>query len=89
MPAGALTTNYFYRAGRDLNSAPSAWLCSDHYPAHNDGANVLYTDGAVRRLPAPAWYAAGFRDASDVHGAQLRTPDAEPLPAPGGGGVTP
>ncbi len=86
VPAGVLTTNYFYRAGRDLNLAPSVWLCSDHYPAHNDGANVLYTDGAVRRIPATAWYAAGFRDASDLHGAHLWTPEAQPPPAPGGGG---
>ena len=89
VPADVLTTNYFYRAGRDLNLAPSAWVCSDHSPVHNEGANVLYTDGAVRRVPATAWYAAGFRAASDVYGAHLWTPQAEPLPAPGGGGWMP
>ena len=62
---GLLTTCYFYHAGRDLHAAPSAWVCSDHSPLHNARANVLFTDGAIKRLPAAQWFAMGFQTAEN------------------------
>lgn len=85
-----LGTCYFYRAGRDLLGHRSLWMCSDHTTAHNDSANVLYTDGAIKRLVAARWRAAGFRSAGDVAGAFQSPPEPAPgMPGPGGPGGAP
>lgn len=88
-----VTTSYFYRAGRSLDAAPAKWLCSDHDPLHNERANVLFTDGAVKRVHNDWWAEMGFRPAAELmvrHGGPP-PPDfpfdfeLPPPPPPGGG----
>lgn len=92
-----LTTSYFYRAGRSLDAAPARWLCSDHDAHHNEHANVLFTDGAVKRVHKDRWAEMGFRPAAELmvrHGwgppagpmmGPPGAPPGGPPPAPGGG----
>ncbi|MGC9320434.1 MAG: hypothetical protein ACP5KN_20540, partial [Armatimonadota bacterium] len=65
-PEGTLVTNYYYRAGRRHNGLPPAVLVADHEPAHNDRANVLMSDGAIRSLPEPRWRQMGFRTPDEI-----------------------
>ena len=90
----ALTTSYFYRAGRSLDAAPARWLCSDHDAHHTERANVLFTDGAVKRVHKDRWAEMGFRPAAELmarYGWEPPAPSwhlppgAPPSPAPGGG----
>jgi len=85
-----LMTGYFYHAGRDLAAAPSQWMCSDHSPAHNNGANVLFTDGAIKRIPANAWAGMGLKPAETLMSkwGWPSAPDNMGGP-PGGGGMAP
>jgi prepilin-type N-terminal cleavage/methylation domain-containing protein/prepilin-type processing-associated H-X9-DG protein len=65
-PQGGPTTNYYYRAGHTRDEAPSAPIVSEHEVAHQDRANVLYSDGHVRRLREADWRALGFTPLRDL-----------------------
>jgi hypothetical protein len=78
-------TSYFYHAAQDLNAAPSQWLCSDQSPQHNSGANVLLTDGAIKRIPAAEWFGMGFKTAQKL--MEEWAPKEQPGPLGGWGGL--
>lgn len=80
-----LMTGYFYRAGRDLNSAPAKWMCADHGTHHNDAANVLFSDGGIKRVEPPQWCAMGFANAQEQmakYGWAPPAPPGPPIPLP-------
>lgn len=79
-----LMTSYYYRAGRQLETSPARWMCSDQTPAHNEGANVLFTDGGIKWLAGPAWAHLGLRPADEV--MVDRGWGAPTSPKAGGGG---
>ncbi|HEY3397629.1 MAG TPA: prepilin-type N-terminal cleavage/methylation domain-containing protein [Armatimonadota bacterium] len=81
LPAGTLFTSYYYRAGRQHNQLPRAPLISDQALRHNDGANVLFSDGAVQIVPEATWRAWGFVTLEEVQAAHRPPP-----PPPGVGG---
>jgi len=76
-------TGYYYRAGHTRDEAPAAPVLSDQTLAHNERANVLYSDGAVKRLRELEWRAAGFRPLGEVWPPAPYGP-AGPLGMPGG-----
>ena len=76
-------TSYFYHAAQDLNAAPSQWLCSDQSPLHNSGANVLFTDGAIKRIPAAAWFGMGFKTAQKLMEKWYPKPSSPAWSGPG------
>jgi prepilin-type N-terminal cleavage/methylation domain-containing protein/prepilin-type processing-associated H-X9-DG protein len=87
-----ITTCYYYRAGHTRDKAPAQPVLSDHTLVHNEYANVLYSDGSVKRLREPEWRAVGFRSVEELwpppppHG-----PERPPVEAPslGAGGLPP
>jgi len=74
-----LVTSYYYRAGRVLSRGRAQWLCCDYSPGHNAGANVLFTDGAVKAVPKAQWIAMGFQEPP---GSEM----SWGVPSSGGGG---
>ena len=64
--APAAMTAYYYRAGHRRDEAPAAPLVSDQDLAHNGHANVLFSDGGVKRLAEAEWRSQGFRPLSEV-----------------------
>jgi prepilin-type processing-associated H-X9-DG protein len=86
-----LMTGYYYHAGCELMAAPRQWLCSDHKPAHNEGANVLFTDGGIKRLPEPAWKGMGLQPVEErmTKWGWPATGGGMSGPPPGAGGPPP
>jgi prepilin-type N-terminal cleavage/methylation domain-containing protein/prepilin-type processing-associated H-X9-DG protein len=91
-------TTYLYRAGRRLDQSPARWVCSDLSLVHNESANVLFSDGGVKRVNQAAWFALGLREVKDpdvvsrmFSGPPRGVPDRPggaapaPTPAPSGG----
>ena len=78
-----LATNYYYRAGRAHNQLPRAPLCSDQGAQHNEGANVLFSDGNIKWLRKAEWEALGFKSLEDI--AAARSPGMSGM-GPGYGG---
>ena len=72
-----LYTGYYYRAGRTHNQLPRAPLCSDQEAEHNEGANVLFSDGNIKWLHKTAWEALGFRSLREIAASR------NPAPPPG------
>lgn len=87
-----LTTGYYYRADRRHNDLPLGPLVADHAPEHNDRANVLMSDGAIRGVDECSWRAMGFRTLDEIQeerhpGSTAQPPeDGFPPPPSGGGG---
>lgn len=79
-------TSYYYRAGHTPGEAPAAPIVSDQDLHHNKHANVLFSDGSLKRLAEAAWRGHGFRPLSEVW-----PPGAQTAPGmmPGSGGSPP
>jgi len=87
-PRRIIFTDYYYRAGRRHNQAPLAPLCADHRPRHNDGANVLFSDGAVKRLDESRWRELGFMTPDEIRSQRhpgLYDEQGYPMGGPPGG----
>ena len=80
----ATRTSYYYRAGHTPDESPAVPLVSDQEPTHNARANVLFSDGGVKRLAEAQWRQQGFRPLPEVW-----PPTARPQPGamPGMGGM--
>ena len=87
-----LETSYYYRAGRSLDQTPARWLCSDNDAHHTDSANVLFTDGGIKRVPTAHWAGMGFQPARELMAERYGWEPPQPYyggppqgPPPGGG----
>jgi prepilin-type processing-associated H-X9-DG protein/prepilin-type N-terminal cleavage/methylation domain-containing protein len=86
---GALTTDYYYRAGRRYNQLPRAPLVADHEARHSGRANVLFSDGSIDCLTEADWRQGGFRTVAEVLGSPMPlapAPKSSLGPRKGGGG---
>jgi len=81
----ALFTTYYYRAGRRHNELPRAPLVSDHCAHHSERANVLFSDGAIDRVPEAAWRERGFQPIDEILQERQPQPPAHPRLPPGMG----
>jgi len=85
-------TAYYYRAGHSPNEAPAAPVVSDQDLTHNGHANVLFSDGSLRRPAEAEWRGYGFRPLSEVW-PPVAQAQAGMMPGtggmPGGGGPPP
>ena len=91
-----LYTSYYYHAGRTHNQLPRAPLCSDQEAQHNEGANILFSDGNIKWLRKADWEALGFKSLQDIVNARAPAPPGQGMPgaptkgmgksAPKGGG---
>ena len=79
-PAGTIMTAYYYRAGRRHNQTPLAPLCSDHEPRHNDRANVLFSDGAVKLISEGPWRELGFEKPEEISARRAEEQGAASVP---------
>jgi len=85
--APAAMTSYYYRAGHTPNEAPAAPLVSDQDLAHNGHANVLFSDGSLKRPAEAEWRGYGFRPLGEVWPPAAQTPPGMmPGTMPGMGG---
>jgi len=75
-----LMISYYYRAGHARGEAPAVPIVSDQELRHSDRALVLFSDGAVKRLPEAAWRAQGFKPLNEA----WPPPPYGPLGEPGG-----
>ncbi|MEN6642875.1 MAG: hypothetical protein ABFE08_10545 [Armatimonadia bacterium] len=51
-----LPSSYYYQAGLRHDPSRLLPLVADDNPRHNARANVLFTDGSLRRVPCTEWY---------------------------------
>lgn len=52
----SLTGSYYYQGGLRYNVGPLTALVADNQARHNARANVLFSDGGLRSVPAARWY---------------------------------
>ncbi|MBM3457340.1 MAG: type II secretion system protein [Armatimonadetes bacterium] len=55
LPTGPLSSSYQYQGGLNLAGDANTPVAADWEFRHNDGASVLYRDGAVRNVRITSW----------------------------------